>query len=53
MKILIFEILGFHHKVLEIHFENVALDFSKIFLQLKLSRSVSIGMQCILELEEL
>ena len=35
------------------YFENVALDSSKIFLQLKLSRFVSIGMQCILELEGL
>ena len=53
MKILIFEILGFHHEVLEIHFENVTLDSSEIFLQLKLSRFVSIGMQCISKLEGL
>ena len=52
MKILIFEILGFHHEVLEIHFENVALDYFEIFLQLKLSRFVSIGMKCILELDD-
>ena len=53
MKILNFEILGFHQKVLEIHFENVTLDSSEIFLQLKLSRFVSIGMQCISKLEGL
>ena len=53
MKILILEILSFHRKVLEIHFENVAFDSSKIFLQLKLSRSVSIKRQCISEFEGL
>ena len=35
------------------YFKNVALDSLEIFLQLKLSRYVSIGMQCILELEGL
>ena len=53
MKILIFKILGFPHKVLENRFENVALDSFEIFLQSKLSRSVSIEMQCISELEGL
>ena len=35
------------------YFEIVALDFSALFLQLKLSRSVSIGVQCISKLEGL